>query len=173
MIDDTEISFFVWITSVNPLLFHKRELELLVNSLTKKKARMASLLVQWIFNYYKRSQTSTKDMLEKLHKESFYLLLNKSFHWKMRLHIPLGRGINYHLSSIWGILLLFSVKWEMNHFFVFFSFVLKQILKIRQLESTAQTGRGMNSLQPCMGPVIWNTSPILQGQKHVWALQLE
>lgn len=46
MIDDKEIPFFIWITSVNPILFHKTELELLVNSLTKKKARMASLLVQ-------------------------------------------------------------------------------------------------------------------------------
>lgn len=148
MIDDKEIPFFVWITSVNPILFHKTELELLVNSLTKKKARMASLLVQWIFNYYKRSHTTTKDMTEKPHKESFNLLLNKSFHWKMRLHVPLGKEINYHLSSIWGIYLLFySVKWERHHFFVLFSFALKGILKIRQLKSTAQTERGMSSPQ--------------------------
>lgn len=46
MTDDKEISFSIWITSVNPLLFHKTELELLVSSSAKKKRRMASLLVQ-------------------------------------------------------------------------------------------------------------------------------
>lgn len=69
------------------------------------------------------------------------------------------------------------MKWERHHFFVLFSFALKGILKIRQLKSTAQTGRGMSSPQhgvcdlkqqsqperaeACLGPAAGITLPFL------------
>lgn len=71
MVDDKEMPYFIQITAVNPLLSHKTELESLVNSLTRKKAWMVTLLVQWIFNYSKQSDTTTKDMTEKPTSNNF------------------------------------------------------------------------------------------------------
>lgn len=68
MIDDKGMPYFIKTTAVNPLLSHKTDPELLVNSLTRKKAWMVTLLVQWIFNYSMQNGRTTKDITEKPHK---------------------------------------------------------------------------------------------------------
>lgn len=68
VIDDKEMTYFIQITAVNPLLSHDTELELLVNSLTRKKTWMVTILVQQLVNYSNKSDITTKYMTEKHHK---------------------------------------------------------------------------------------------------------
>lgn len=79
MIDDKEMPYFIYMTSVNPLLSHKTKLKIAGELFNQEVSMDGTLSMQWIFNYYKRSHTTTKDMTEKPHEEQFYLLISNSF----------------------------------------------------------------------------------------------
>lgn len=75
MID--EIPFFVWITSVNPLLIQKNRTRIageLFSQEESKDGKPFGAMNTTNESYYKRSHTTTTDMIEKSRKESFNLL---------------------------------------------------------------------------------------------------
>lgn len=78
MMDDKEMSYFIYMTSVNPLLSHKTKLKIAGELFNHEESMDGTLSMQWIFNYCKGSHTATKDMTEKSHGEQFYLLISNS-----------------------------------------------------------------------------------------------